>query len=364
MIVAGLVWAAIAWGHTADFRVKKPSGTYVHPDVIVDSTSPNYKTFVYDGENKSGRSLYSVLEEAKIEKWTSVTVEGLTVNAGDFPRSKPPLFIVRGNDELTFYRPKTENRPDDSRSGVGNMTYRVPLEISAEPGGTPKAGDTVTYRAKVLDGGPQNAYEFTWTRSSSTVGTGRKFKYTYPETTENDVEIGVSAKRESDGVTVAESATAPVDIQAPPPSNSGSSGFGGTGGTTYPGSTSPDYDYDFPDTGGSPSQDIPDTPKTPDPDETPPVEDFGTSVDGELLSATAPLPSSSGDAAPADETPPDPEEAIEEAEEIHTPGALIAAGVVVGLLGLGAGREMETVRPRRLRRPNLSGLRRLSPPWK
>ena len=148
------------------------------------------------------------------------------------------------------------------------------------------------------------------------------------------------------------------------PLNSGSSGFGGTGGITYPGSTSPGYDYDFPDSGGSPSQDIPDTPKTPDPDETPPLEDFGTSVEGELLSTTAPLPPSSGDALPADETPPDPEEAIEEAEEINAPGALIAAGVVVGLLGLGAGREMETVRPRRLRRPDLSGLRRLLPPWK
>ena len=164
-------------------------------------------------------------------------------------------------------------------------------------------------------------------------------------------------------MTVGTSTTAPVDIQAPPPSNSGSSGFGGTGGTSYPGSTSPGYDYDFPDSGGSTS-DIPDTPKTPDPDETPPLEDFGTSVEGELLSATAPLPPSSGDALPADETPPDPEEAIEEAEEISAPGALIAAGVVVGLLGLGAGREMETVRPRRLRRPNLSGLRRLLPPWK
>ena len=134
-------------------------------------------------------------------------------------------------------------------------------------------------------------------------------------------------------------------------------------GPATPGSTSPGYDYDFPDSGGSTS-DIPDTPKTPDPDETPPVEDFGTSVEGELLSATAPLPPSSGDAPPADEAAPDPEEAIEEAEEISGPGALIAAGVVVGLLGLGAGREMETVRPRRLRRPNMSGLRRLLPPWK
>ena len=104
--------------------------------------------------------------------------------------------------------------------------------------------------------------------------------------------------------------------------------------------------------------------KTPDA-ETTPLEDAGVSVSGELLSATTPLPPSSGEAGETpEESAPDPEAAVEEAEEISAPGALIAAGVVVGLLGLGAGREMETVRPRRIRRPDLSGLRRLLPPWK
>ena len=174
--------------------------------------------------------------------------------------------------------------------------------------------------------------------------------------------INVSAKRGSDKMTVGTSTTAAVDIKAPPPENTG-------GGYTSPGGYSSGYTppsrlrLQLPRFGRSTTE-TPETPKTPDPDETPPLEDLGTSVEGELLSATAPLPPSSGDAPPADEAAPDPEEAIEEAEEISGPGALIAAGVVVGLLGLGAGREMETVRPRRLRRPNMSGLRRLLPPWK
>ncbi len=162
-------------------------------------------------------------------------------------------------------------------------------------------------------------------------------------------------------MTVGTSTTAAVDIEAPPPENTGG-GYTSPGGYSSGYTPPSDYDYNFPDSGGATR--TPRTPKTPDPDETPPVEDLGTSVEGELLSATAPLPPSSGDAPPADEAAPDPEEAIEEAEEISGPGALIAAGVVVGLLGLGAGREMETVRPRRLRRPNVSGLRRLLPPWK
>ncbi len=215
--------------------------------------------------------------------------------------------------------------------------------------------------------GPQNAYEFTWTPSSGSGGTGPKFKYTYPETS-GEITINVTAKRGSDKQRVGAATTA-TNIKAPPQENNGSPSYGGGYGTDYGsgygGYSSPDYGSSFPDSGGTGS-DYSDDTKTPDPDEAPPLEETGTSVSGELLSATAPLPPSSGDAAGA-EAEPDvaAEEAARRSEEVSAPGALIAAGVIVGLLGLGAGREMENVRPRRrLRRPNLSGLRRLSPPWK
>ena len=139
-------------------------------------------------------------------------------------------------------------------------------------------------------------------------------------------------------MTVGTSTTAAVDIKAPPPENSGSTGYRRHERQLQPrllhSPSATTTTTTSPTRAARPSQDIPDTPKTPDPDETPPLEDFGTSVEGELLSATAPLPPSSGrrPAAPT-RLPPDPEKAIEEAEEISAPGALIAAGVVVGLLG-------------------------------
>ncbi len=362
MIVAGGIWAAVAWADVAEFKIQKPSGQYVTVQVDEDDQS-TYKAYRYDGVTKSGRSLSSVLAAIgfKDKAWTSVTVEGLTVRNGEFPNKKPAIFIVRGDDDLTFYRPKTENGPAETRNGIGVMTFRVPIDIEASDN-SPKAGQTVTYSASVRGGGTGN-YEFTWTPSSGTGGTGTTFKYTYPETTQ-EVTINVTAKRGSDSQTIGTSATSTVKIEAPPPDTSG------TGDSSYnppdysSGYTPPSTDYspNFPDTGDNT---VPETPATPDPDEAPPIEDTGVSVAGELLSATAPLPPSSGDALPPGETaPPDPEAAIEEAEEISAPGALIAGGIVVGLIGLGAGREIENVRPRRWRRPDLSRLRRLSPPWK
>ncbi len=151
--------------------------------------------------------------------------------------------------------------------------------------------------------------------------------------------------------------------------------YGGTGsgynfgdGTDY--SSGPNYtpNFNIPDSGGS-GRGQPDPSVPTDPNEEPEIEEeTGIPVTGELMSAVAPLsPSDSGDAATSaeDEAEPDAEEIVEEAKEVSAPGALIAGGIIVGLLGLGAGRELETVRPRRLtKRPDFSALRRLSPPWK
>jgi len=361
MIAAGLVWAAVAWASTA-VEITKPSGNSV--DVTIKEDDYDIDAQYKEGDDfvgHEGRSLKSVLKQVGIgdQAWTSITIEGITVQNGSFRPKKPPIFILKDND-VKFYKPQSGSDPLETRTGSLDLYYRVPLVIKASDN-SPEAGQKVTYEASVPRGGPQGAYEFTWTPSSGTAGTGPTFKYTYPETT-GEVTINVSAKRGSDKMTVGTSTTAAVDIKAPPPENTGG-GFTSPGGSSFGFTPPSNYDYNFPDSGGSTAQ-IPDTPKTPDPDEAPPLEELGTSVEGELLSATAPLPPSSGDALPADEAAPDPEKAIEEAEEISGPGALIAAGVVVGLLGLGAGREMETVRPRRLRRPNVSGLRRLLPPWK
>ncbi|MDQ2676399.1 MAG: PKD domain-containing protein [Actinomycetota bacterium] len=368
MIVAGLIWAAVAWAATS-VEITKPSGSSV--DIAIREEDYDVDQRYKEGDEyvaRQGRSLKSVLERVGIKdrEWTSITVEGLTVDNGAFRPKKPPIFFLKDGD-VRFYRPASGSEPFDTRTGTLDLFYRVPLQIEATDN-TPKAGQTVTYEASVPGGGSQDAFKFTWTPSTGSSGTGPKFKYTYPESS-GEVSINVTAKRESDNMNVGTATAATHEIEyTPPPSNSGSgtgglgSGFGSSFDYTP---SSPDYDYDFPDTGNS-SPDMPDAPKLPDSGETPSLEDLGTSVEGELLSATTPLPPSSGDAgavSPVEETP-DPEEAIEEAEQINAPGALIAAGVVVGLIGLGAGREMENVRPRRIRRPGLSGLRRLSPPWK
>ena len=363
MIVAGLIWAAVAWASTS-VEITKPSGSSV--DITIREEEYDVDQRYREGDeyvSRQGRSLGSVLERVGIKdrEWISITVEGLTVQNGSFRPKKPPIFFLKDGD-VRFYKPATSSDSYETRTGSLDLFYRVPLEIKASDN-SPKAGQTVTYEALVPEGGPQNAYEFTWTPSSGSSGEGPKFEYTYPETS-GEVTINVTAKRGSDSETVGSSTAATTTIEAPPEEDtSGSNGFGSSYDSSYnytPPAT--DYDSNFPEYDNSDSS-IPDDVKTPDPDEAPPVEDFGTSVSGELLSATAPLPPSSGDASEAPEQP-DPEAAIEEAEEINAPGALIAAGVVVGLLGLGAGREMETMRPRRIRRPDLSGLRRLLPPWK
>lgn len=376
MIVTGCIWAALAWGASTDVEIEKPSGAVETVTVGVDC---EYEEFRYEGEEMSGCSLKSVLKQVGVgdRAWTSIKLEGLTVQNGSFEPKKPPIFYIKtSNQTVTFYKPKTKDDPAVTKQASGavfDMAYRVPLEVDASDN-SPEAGQTVTYTASVPGGGRQSAYEFTWTPSSGEGGTGPKFKYTYPESS-GEVTINVTAKRGSDNTTVGSSTTS-TSVKAPPQesggtggSSGGSSGFGGSGGFDS-GYTPPSSNFDIPNSPSTPNfpdrSDFPEPPKVPDGDQTP-LEEPGISVEGELLSAVATLPPASGDAAPesaAEADARDPQTAIEEAKEISAPGALIAGGIVVGLLGLGAGREMENVRPRRIRRPDLSGLRRLSPPWK
>jgi hypothetical protein len=315
-----------------------------------------------------------VLTKLGIEssEWTRIFIGPIEIRrdevfSGDPPRVPVFDFTGQNDEDMRFIRPKKGDDPAQiqrSNNQGLTLTYRAAIDIDPDVIEDPKTGDTVTFTASIPNGGPLKNYGLEWTASSGETATGKKFEYTLPSTA-GRVQINVEATKS--GSVVAEQ-TIGTPVKAPPPENngSGSSGYGSGYGSGYnyaPPSSDYNYDYNFPES-NAPS-DIPDTPKTPDPDETPPLEIPGTSVEGELLSATAPLPPSSGDALPPDEElPPDPEQAIEEAEEISGPGALIAGGIVVGLLGLGAGREMETVRPRRLWRPDLSGLRRLLPPWK
>ena len=380
MIAAGAIWAAVALAGGAEIEITKPSGaskSFTITEADYDKRNVKYQ----EGDEytpRSGVSLGALLRRVGVgdRAWTSIKVEGLTVQNGSFRPKKPPIFFVR-DDELVFYRPEAADDAYETRvSSSLDMDYRVPLVVD-ESDESPKAGQTVTYEASIAGGGPQSAYDFTWTPSTGTGGSGATFEYTYPESG-GEVTINVVAKRSSDNETVG-TATLGETVKAPPPSDTGdtggsgfgSSGFGsgfGSGGFgTTPDFSSPDFsDPNFPDV--SPTSPRTPTPEEPKPDDTPVPEVTGTSITGELLSDVGPLPPSSGAPEGSSSTKPEPDEEAETAEEakdVSAPGALIAGGIIVGLLGLGAGREFEgSGRGLRLKRPDLNALRRLSPPWK
>ncbi len=370
MVASGLVWAAVAWAETT-VRVDGPKDD----DVTLEKDEAKFLgRYIINGErqNVNGYSLERVLGKAGIGRadWTRVFVNGIEVARGEeFSGDRVPAFAFRKKTEDVFFiRPKQGDAPAVTKGANSfDLNYRIPIEIESSPDlDEAEAGDSVKFEASVS--GPESAYTFDWDANGQT-GTGRTFEYTLPSSG-GDVTVNVEGTRNGN---VQAEQTLSTSVKKPPPANTGGSGFGGGtsfggdfGGDYGGGYSAPDYSPNFPSTGGSSSDFPADKPKTPDPDEAPPVEETGTSVNGELLSATTPLAPTSGDAAGGGKAPePEPQEAAEEAKKVSAPGALIAAGVVVGLLGLGAGREMEKVRPRRfLRRPDLSGLRRLSPPWK
>ncbi len=135
MIAAGGIWAALAIAGSTEVEIEKPSGQ--DETVTIDESHPDWKTYRYEGENKEGRSLASVLKEIGIgdRAWTSIDVEGLMVQNGSFKRKKPPIFFIKGsNDEVTFYRPETGSSSAETRSATGSeleMSYRVPLDLDA-----------------------------------------------------------------------------------------------------------------------------------------------------------------------------------------------------------------------------------------
>lgn len=374
MIVAGLIWAAIAWASTNVTLRGFSEGQY-DVSTIPNNVDQNYQ-IGGEWEHIEGVSLQRALTKMGVDsdEWTRIFIDGIEIRRDEvFSGDRVPVFDFTGpNDsDMRFIRPKKGDNPAQiersDNSGL-TMNYRAAIDVDPDEIEDPETGDEVTFTANIPNGGPSSNYSFKWTASSGETATGKRFEYTLPST-EGRVQINVEATRS--GNVVAEQTIGTPVKAPPPPETSGSGGFGGTGGLDYDSGYTPpsdfDYDYDFPDSGSS--QDIPDTkvPKIPETEETAPLEELGIPVEGELLSTVAPLPPASSNesaAAPEEENAPDPEEAIEEAEKISAPGALVAGGIVVGLLGLGAGREMENVRPRRVRRPNLSGLRRLSPPWK
>ena len=369
MILAGLIWAAVAWASTT-VQVDGLKGTKPVEINYENSDIKGVRYTMPDGEkqNVTGWSLQKVLDNATVrDNWTRIFIGGIEVRKDEyesFSSEREPVFAFDNSQQnVYFLRPKKGDHPAQTeRNNNLRMNYRVPIEITP-PLDKPETGETVKFRANAP--GPDSQYNFEWNASSGQTGTGTTFEYTFPSSA-GRVQINVEGTKSGQ---VQAEATIGTPVKAPPPPpNSGSSGPSYTSPSysspSYGTPPSSDYDYDFPDSGSN--AEIPEsTPKVPDTEETAPLEDSGTDVEGELLSAIPPLPAESGDALPpGEELPPDPEAAIEEAQEISAPGALIAGGIVVGLLGLGAGREMENMRPRRLRRPDLSRLRRLSPPWK
>jgi len=386
MIAAGGIWAAVAWASTS-IEIEGPRGTSKTinvEDLNTDVENKNYRVGD-DFQTITGYSVKQILQALGISdsEWLTITIEDITVRNGQFRDRKPAVFYVSENDDdkLVFLRPKSAAGPavTDSADGGANfdISYRVPLQIDpAEV--DPDAGETIEFTATVPGGGAQNAYTFEWDAGTAGSGTGRIFEVTYPNT-DGQVKVSVRASRAGTDVGVV---TVGAKIDAP--ENTGGSGSGSFGSGSFgsggfdSGYTPPsDFGGDFggSDFGGSnPDPNFPDPPDDTPEDSAIPEETSGVSVSGELLSQISALEDGNGeeglageeDAAEEDAAePPRDEATFEKNEEVTAPGVLIAAGVVVGLIGLGAGREIEDVRPRRfLRRPDLSGLRRLLPPWK
>jgi hypothetical protein len=369
MVIAGGIWAAVAWASTT----VEISGLQGNESVDVNEIPNNVdETYNVDGRPQriEGDSLQHVLNKVGVnsDEWTRIYFDaGVVRNDEKFTDDRDPVFYLSPNGEnVWFLIPKKEGEPARTIKSDLDFTYRGAIDIDPdEIDPDARQGDTQEFTATVRGVNAQNDYKFNWTAGSQT-GTGRTFEVTFSSS--GRTVVNVEATRFGN---IAAEQTIAGAVKEPEETDTGTgtggTGFGSSGydsgyDTSYDYPSASDYDSNFPDAEIPDS--VPDDVKPPDA-ETTPLEDAGVSVSGELLSATTPLPPSSGDAGEtAEESAPDPEAAVEEAEEINAPGALIAAGVVVGLLGLGAGREMETVRPRRIRRPDLSGLRRLLPPWK
>ncbi|MDQ3728562.1 MAG: hypothetical protein M3355_03120, partial [Actinomycetota bacterium] len=369
MVVAGCLWAAVALAST-EVDILGPKGNET-VDVAEIPDNVKNKTYNIDGQPQEidGDSLQHVLNSIGIEldEWTRTFIDGGVVRNGEkFLDDRVPVFFVNNDDDVVFLIPKKDG--EEAQKFQGNLDFILRGAIDIDPDEVNATeGDTETFDATVVDGGPQNNYTFAWTASTGETGAGRSLELTF--NTSGRVEINVEAKR--NGNVVAEQTIA-TPVKEAPPEGTGSSGVGTSGssfGGDVGGFTPPaeSFDSNFPSAGSStPTPNFPDAPEPPG-DTTVPEEELGTSVTGELLSAIAPLePSSGKDSSGAEDTlAPETPFAEPENEEVSAPGALIATGVIVGLLGLGAGRELDNVRPRRfLRRPDLSALRRLSPPWK
>ena len=364
MIVAGGVWAAIAMAATTKIEISTPTGTKSAD--IATAKEDVHQRYKVNGSRfrVDGASLQQVLSSEKIgsNEWTRIIFDGGSVTNGEkFVDKRQPVFDLDENGNVYFIIPKREG--EEAQIFRKGLDFNLRGAIDIDPDEIePEQGEKESFKATVIDGGPQKNYDFSWSASTGAAGSDRNFEITFD--TSGDVEISVSAKRA--GEVVAEGSIATKVMEAPDDSDGSGSGSGfdsGGSGFSTPYSP-PSYSPNFPESGGSGSSDSP-----PAPDSEPTLDETGVSVTGELLSAVAPLsPSSGAEGSEAEDeiaAQPEPEAIADEAKEVSAPGALIAGGIIIGLLGLGAGRELESVRPRRLlRRPDFSGLRRLSPPWK
>ncbi len=349
MVAAGLIWAAVAMAGTT-IQVDGAKGP---TDVVINPDNSDIKGELYnlpDGRKRiTGWSLQKVLNQAHVgaDGWTRIFLpDGVVVGRDEvFSGKRLPVFALPQNgDDIYFIRPKKGDQPAEfARANTLSMDYRVPIEITPELD-KPDAGETIKFSADAP--GPDSAYKFEWD-ANGTTGTGSTFEYTIP----SSGRVVINVEGERNGQTLAEQTVSTPVKEAPPEDNGGTGGTGGIGtGSSY----GSDYNYDSgytppSDFGGdydsstpNPEQNFPDPPKETPEDTTLPEATSGTSVSGELLAAVAPLePSSGGDAAAASDaeeaTTPEDEVIFEENEEVTAPGALIAAGVVIGIIGLGAG---------------------------
>lgn len=355
-----LLIAAVAYAATT-VQITKPNGKTTPVD-IADQDKQDYE--VEDVGTVQGVSLVDVLKSKNVARkdWTSVTVavgdeSPLTVAKSDYdeyPGDQVPVFYDE-NGQVTFAVPETDDDDADRLTStlVDDMEARAfgLAEIKVSPASAKiDPGEKVSFTSKLkgdIAGDPDDV-KYSWSAQGGSTGKGPDARLSFPEKTGR---YSVSVTGTNDGqVVAAGAATVTVgDPDEPPEEGDGGGGtgapagggFGGGGG--IPGSSFPPSSFGpgstLPDDFGG--QGIPDNAfpggELPDDfgrgDELPAAP--GVQINGELMSAAAAVAPET----PQEASPSASEGVVVEENHFTLPGAVLAAGIVIGLMGLGASRE-------------------------
>jgi hypothetical protein len=380
--VLGLgVWVAVAIAATR-VTVYSPDGDRKQVNVADADEDVTDETYMVKSREVqvTGPSLRSLLRRAGVGygSWRSVEIGSATMTQREYEKygsQTPPAFNV--DDGGTFVIPNRGNQP--GREIGGRLTveaFAVERGVVVNPGSpTVKAGASVTFTPEPF-GDISGTLRYVWTLEGQDRKTSRQATYRFPKRGTYDVDVTVTGQdsRATGGAVVTvdpkksdETGDDDEDEGDDDSATGGPTDSGGVGSPYTPPATDSDYptpDSDFPTTPDTPAPTAPTAP-----DLEPGAPGFsGVSVAGDLMSATAPAPGAGDDEEPFELPAVGAGTPQFEDPEFTVSGAALLVGSVLGLVGIGAGREFERLDPRRwlkrrrwMKRPKLSALRRLLP---